>query len=115
MLQLDMLGRWDAGSKVFKETFSWRDCGRAQKWRIGSDRAASFVVGETRGCPGDCGFVYALCRAISHIGLQQSPSEKGRAEGCFDRADGESTICRTVVRSNAEGSRSESQEARVSM
>lgn len=98
---------WDAGSKVFRETFSWRDCGRAQKWRIGSDRAASFVVGETRGCPGGCGFVYALCRAISLIGLQQSPRKKEWAEGCFDRADGESTICRTVVRSNAEGSWSE--------
>jgi len=57
------------------------------------------------GCSGGCGS--ALCRAMSLAGLQQRPRKKGRAEGCFYRADGERSICRTVVRSNAEGSRSE--------
>jgi hypothetical protein len=73
------------------------------EWITGSDRAASFVIGEARGCSAGCGFVYALSCAISLAGPRRSPRKKGRAEGCFDRADGERSICRMRIRSNAEG------------
>jgi hypothetical protein len=73
------------------------------------------VVGEAGGCSGGCGFVYALCRAFSLAGPRWSPRKKGWAEDCFDRADGEKSICRTRVQSNAEGVAQSSEGVRVPM
>jgi hypothetical protein len=102
MLQLSVMGHWEQGHQG---NLQFARLWKGTRWKISLDRAASFVVGEAAGCSGGCGF--ALCCAMSLAGLQQRPRKKGRAEGCFDGADGERSICRTVVRSNAEGSRSE--------